>query len=527
MVLLTFLFFLKKTGEELRMKVRFLFIVFIAFLVGACTPKQNQNERLPLHFHAGSGWVGEPSGLVFFNGKYHMFFQTNPDQPFAGNFHLGHTVSNDLIRWELLPVALSPDSLGEINPGSVVIDVNNTSGLGEKDSPPFIAFYTVSNEKRAMMESESEHRIEMAYSLDEGLSWTKCKEPVLKTSNFSVFRNPGVKWDESQNRWLMTVSVGSAVQFYDSDDCLHWNLLSAFGDQIETSGGWESSDFFSLDIENQTKSILMVGMNNGPSHGAPAIRYFIGDFDGTKFSVTQHQELWVDYGKDHYEGLTFNNLPDQRKIMISWMNCWEYANQTPEEKSRGAMVFPRELKLISEGDHYILGSLPVQEINRLAEEPITLREMEIEGEKPIFTDRHYLDDPLILQLKFDNSNRFAIWGPRAYGVHLKTRSGKRLSVGYNAEMRYFYIDRTGLATKPFSSSYEQITGAGFTITEPASEWYILVDKGAVELFACKGKVAITSLYYSDEKFEAIEVFSDAGTSVLLEASLSGINIPIN
>lgn len=496
--------------------------IIVVFFLSSCdrSGRKPQAENRPqVHFSAGSNWTGQPSGFVFFNDNYHLFYEYNPNEPFDGDNSWGHAVSRDLVNWQKLPLAISPDRQGSINPGSVVADVGNTSQLGSPGNTALIAFYTCDNPEKELAKAKPERGVCLAFSLDEGMSWTKKPEPVITTRQFPVFRNPNVKWNELIGQWLMTVSIGSAIQFYSSPDCVNWSLLSEFGESVENLGYCESSDFFPLTADDFEKWVLMVSTGNGPSGNAPAVRYFVGDFDGFEFHVTQHQELWVDYGRDNYGAMTCNNSQDDRKLMIGWMNNRLYANQTPQIGGRGSMVIPRELELVKEGSFYLLSSFPVEEVQRRYQEEHLVSPMTFEGSEHILKGHPFPETPFLLHLRFDNSNRYAIWGPRSFGVRFRTKTGKSFTIGYNSEMKYFYIDRSKLPETAFSGEFEQIMGASYTMADSVSDWNILVDEHSVELFACGNKIAMTSLFYADEKFSSIELYSDSGNTTLIEGAV--------
>ena len=478
----------------------------------SCKSDRNTTDAnlLPVfHFTHGENWMGEPAGGFYYDGEYHLFYQYNPKEAVFENIHWGHAVSKDLLKWDILPVALSPDEKGQICSGSVIIDLYNTSGLAAGNIPPFIAYYTYSDNGD----------VAMAYSVDKGNTWTKYNEPVLKDRQI-IFKNPNVSWNEKTEKWLMTVSVGSMLHFYSSHDCLSWSYLSKF--ESDTYGEeWEGSSLFSLKTsdEDLCKWVLTVNSSNSPANGTSAIRYFIGDFDGKKFHATQNKELWVDYGFDNCGGMIFNNIFDNRKIMIGLMNCRNYAHFTPGKAYRGRMVFPRELSLFYENGNYLLASNPVNEIFSVTNETHTVSDIKVSGKEPVFEQLPFPESPFLLTLSFDNKNKSALWVSKDYGVSFVTKTGKTLSIGYKADMEYYYIDRRGLAGKIFSEKFEKVAGVAYVPKDSINEWTIFHDKGSVELFASKGKAVISSIYYADDEFISFELFSESGNITLTDATM--------
>ena len=102
----------------------------------------SEKHRPQFHFTPPSKWMNDPNGMVYYEGEYHLFYQYYPDSTVWGPMHWGHAVSQDLVTWEHLPIALYPDSAGYVFSGSAVIDWDNTSGFGKEGNPPMIAIYT-------------------------------------------------------------------------------------------------------------------------------------------------------------------------------------------------------------------------------------------------------------------------------------------------------------------------------------------------------------------------------------------------
>ncbi|MFF9817753.1 GH32 C-terminal domain-containing protein [Streptomyces sp. NPDC014006] len=252
--------------------------------VAADTPPYAETYRPQFHFTPEKNWMNDPNGLVYYKGEYHLFYQHNPNGNSWGDMSWGHAVSTDLVHWKELPLALSHDDKEMVFSGSAVVDWNNTTGFGTKKNPPMVAIYT-SAYKNGGKQAQS-----LAYSTDRGRTWTKYQgNPVIDIGS-TEFRDPKVQWYAPTKSWLMTVSLSTEhkVRFYSSKNLRDWNQLSEFGPAGATGGVWECPDLFPLAVdgdENNIKWVLVVNINPGGIAGGSAAQYFIGDFDGRKFTA--------------------------------------------------------------------------------------------------------------------------------------------------------------------------------------------------------------------------------------------------
>lgn len=128
-------------------------------------------------------------------------------------------------------------------------------------------------------------------------------------------------------------------------------------------------------------------------------------------------------------------------------------------------------------------------------------------------------ESFVIRLNFDNQDNYGIWRADNYGIRLKTCSGKVLTIGYQNELSYYYIDRSRLKLKPPIESYEQLMGAGYRSVDSVLDWFIFFDQNSIELFASDGCVAMTSLCYPDDKFTAFELYAESGFVTLLKMSI--------
>ncbi|MEU6228275.1 GH32 C-terminal domain-containing protein [Streptomyces sp. NPDC047042] len=257
---------------------------FTPHATAADAPPYSETYRPQFHFTPQKNWMNDPNGLLYYAGEYHLFYQYNPNGNSWGDMSWGHAVSSDLVHWQELPLALSHDDKEMVFSGSAVIDRDNSTGFGTPANPAMVAVYT-SLRKDTGVQAQS-----LAYSTDRGRTWTKYQGNPVIDINSKDFRDPKVQWYAPTKSWLMTVSmsVEHKVRFYTSKNLKDWQLRSEFGPAGATGGVWECPDLFPLAVDgdpNNIKWVLVVNINPGGIAGGSAAQYFIGDFDGTKFTA--------------------------------------------------------------------------------------------------------------------------------------------------------------------------------------------------------------------------------------------------
>lgn len=249
---------------------------------GADTP----DHRPAYHFSPSKNWMNDPNGLVFSKGVYHLFFQYNPLGDVWGNMSWGHATSKDLVHWDQQPVAIPFDANEGVFSGSVVVDTTNSSGFGTAKNPPMVAMYT--SAYTAASGREGIQAQSLAYSTDDGQTWTKYSgNPVIDIGS-REFRDPKVFWYAPAKEWRMVsvVATEHKVLIWRSADLKKWTRLSEFGPRNATGGVWECPDLFPLAVDgdtSRTKWVMLVSLNPGGIAGGSGTQYFVGDFDGTRF----------------------------------------------------------------------------------------------------------------------------------------------------------------------------------------------------------------------------------------------------
>jgi fructan beta-fructosidase len=243
----------------------------------------DQTYRPQFNYSPAKNWMNDPNGLLYYQGKYHMFYQYNPFGNQWGNMSWGHAVSTDLVHWNELPVAIPADDDELVFSGSAVVDKNNTSGFGTKTNPAIVAIYT-SAFKNKPIQAQS-----LAYSTDGGTTFTKyAGNPVLDIGS-GEFRDPKVFWYAPAKQWRMVVvkATEHKVSIYGSPNLKDWTHLSDFGPAGAVGGVWECPDLFPMAVNGNPRNIkwvMVVNLNPGGIAGGSGGQYFVGTFDGTTFT---------------------------------------------------------------------------------------------------------------------------------------------------------------------------------------------------------------------------------------------------
>ena len=483
------------------------------------TTQYTEAYRPQFHFSPPSQWMNDPNGMVYHEGEYHLFYQHYPDSTVWGPMHWGHAVSEDLVHWENLPIALYPDSLGYIFSGSAVVDHNNTSGLGENGQPPLVAIFTYHDPAGESAGREDYQSQAIAYSNDRGRTWTKyAGNPVIPNEQpIRDFRDPKVLWDAEREQWLLALAAQDRIMFWRSDNLIDWEFLSDFGQRIGGHGGvWECPDLFPLAVEGtgETKWVLLVSINPGGPNGGSATQYFVGDFDGTAFTpdptflpdVRNGEGVWIDYGRDNYAGVTFANIPDSdgRRIFIGWMSNWLYGQEIPTTVWRSAMTLPRKLELHRLNPGYRLFSTPVREVEALRD-----------AASPIPAGTTALTDAAEGTYEVDVRFLITEGSTEEFGIVLENSVGETFRVGYDPAAGEFFSDRRNSGDTSFSEAFaDRLTRAPRLATSDTVRLHAFFDLASAELFADDGATVMTDIFFPSEPFRRISLFSGQSTEVL-------------
>lgn len=451
--------------------------------------------RPTYHFSPLYGWMNDPNGMVYKDGEYHLFYQHNPYGSKWGNMHWGHAISKDLINWEHRPDAITPDALGTIFSGSAVVDTDNTAGFG---AGAIVAIYTQNSDRQVQS---------IAYSTDNGRSFTKYENNPVLTSDARDFRDPKVFWHKETQRWIMLLAVGQEMQIFSSSNLKDWAFESSFGEGQGAHGGvWECPDLFELPVDgtNEKKWVLLCNLNPGGPFGGSATQYFVGTFNGKEFvNESPSKTKWMDWGKDHYATVTWSDAPDNRRIAIAWMSNWQYANDVPTFQYRSPNSVPRDLSLFTVDGETYLQSAPSPELLKLRDVS-KKRSFKVNGTRIIKDMIAGNEGAYEIELTIENQHADVI------GFRLYNDKGEEVDMQYDMKEKKFSMDRRKSGEVGFNENFPMLTWTTIESGKDELKLRLFVDKSSVEAFGDGGRFVMTNQVFPSEPYTHIDFYSKGG-----------------
>jgi fructan beta-fructosidase len=432
-----------------------------------------QKLRPQFHFSPAASFTNDPNGLVYYKGVYHLFYQ---QRVFTGATGLsccdwGHAVSRDLMHWEQRPAAILriPAAPGvtakAVFSGSAVVDWNNSSGFGSAANPPLVAIYTLSGGGQTQ---------NVAYSTDDGNTWTPYSgNPVLDIGS-SSFRDPKVFWYEPLKRWTMVVyGPNTGVRWYSSPNLKDWTLQSSF------ATGFECPDFFPLALDgdpNNQKWVLYLA--NGD--------YWVGDFDGVTFTPNTSPTTptgRLDQGTNYYAAQTFSDTPG-RRIIVGWISPGFSRNGIwPELPWMGAMTVARDLSLKTIDGKPQVVTTPVEEVNRVRSGGVTVANRAVPADSSTPLDPAARGDQLDIDAMIDPG------ASRQAGLRVLAGQGFYTTVGYDSTTNELYLDRSRSGRQDGLGGNGNASGRVALPQEAKGKpvnLRVLVDRSTLEVYADNG-----------------------------------------
>nr|WEI57615.1 putative GH32 family protein [Eupelmus annulatus] len=418
----------------------------------------------------------------------------------------GHAVCKDLVRWESKGIGIhyKEDTKEFLFSGSAVYDVNNTSGFGTAENPPVVAIFTsfysepTTHPDGTKVEQGTQSQ-SIANSTDKGNTWQFYdKNPVIRSppewyaTEFREFRDPKVFWYAPHNKWVMVTMLAQKKKalFWTSQNLKDWTVMSEFSSRFTPDGVWECPDIFKLNIsgQNESKWVLLVSANPGGVAKGFGMHYYIGDFDGYRFTEETdekyHHIKWLDYGSDFYAAISWNNV-DTGRYLVAWIDNWEYAYATHDEY-KGAIGFVRELSLITVDGTITVSQKPVGTLANYIKEKKQYSLEDVRTGVEILMNKAY---ELIIELSDIGESGFIF-------VLQDDKNNVEAEIKYGDEGKTLSIRKKNRDPKVPEKYVMHYAPYKKNILENRETLRIFIDSNTLALFSTRGDVAFTELLIS-------------------------------
>lgn len=466
----------------------------------------SKEERPAFHLSTRVGWLNDPNGFSYYEGKYHLFYQYHPYDPYWGPMHWGHAVSEDLLHWEYLPAALAPDQAYDQD------GCFSGSAIALPDGRQLLMYTGV----KRIPQEDGEFRDEQTQCLavGDGLDYEKYeKNPVLDGKDIPEgcskedFRDPKM-WKNEDGTYTCAVANrakdGSGqILLYTSQNGFDWKFKSVLSANNNRFGlMWECPDFFKLDgkwvLLTSPQDMLPEGFEYHNGNGTLCLT---GDYDEETDTFTEHDNHSIDYGIDFYAPQTILT-PDGRRVMIAWMQNWDTSRLHPREtRWFGQMTLPREL-FIKNGRLY---QAPIRELEEL-------RYNKVEYKDIVFSDIIKLDgvegrkiDMEIQIAPGDEDNLY-----KKFAVRFAQDNRYHTSVSFRPYESILKVDRkfSGSRRAAIHQRRSQVRSENGKI-----KLRMILDRFSAEIFINDGEQVMTITMYTDQAADGISFFADGSVKL--------------
>ena len=459
-------------------------------------------DRPAFHLPARVGWMNDPNGFCYYQGKYHMFYQYHPYDSHWGPMHWGHAVSRDLLHWEYLPAALAPD-VSYDHAGCF-----SGSAVERPDGKHLLMYTGVAHEMTERGELRDVQTQNLA--VGDGVNYRKYpKNPVLTDADLPEggsrehFRDPKM-WREADGSYRMVAvnraqEGGGQVLLYRSDDGYRWSFVGVVAENKGRIGDmWECPDLFSLDGKDVLLASAQDMLPKGfEYHNGNGTFYLLGKFDPETGRFDEESDHAADYGIDFYAPQTVLT-PDGRRVMIGWMQNWDTCNlHTASIAWFGQMSLPRELHV----KNGILYQTPLRELDAMRRNRVEYQTVTVEDGELTLDGVSGRTVDLELELDAGDFARFAVWFAKNDAYHT--------GVSFRPHESVLKIDRK------FSGSRRAIIHqrrARVRHENGRLKLRLILDRYSAEVFVNDGEKVLSATLYTDLDADGVAFFADGRVS---------------
>ena len=392
--------------------------------------------RPVIHYTAPIGWLNDPNGLVFANGKFHLFAQHNPYSRDWGNMSWIHAVSDDMLHWEELGDTLFPDELGAMFSGSAVVDEKNAAGFGKG---AIILFYTAAGNSSVMSKDKPFTQC-MAYSVDGGKTFVKYKNNPIVPHIIGLNRDPKVVFSNELGKWIMALYLdGNDYKLLVSDNLIDWKEW----ENVTLKTDIECPNFYPLEFEGRKLWVF-----SGASD-----KYMLFEIKDQKLVLVQDDEnLYYAANGSYAAQVYFGTEPET--IRQAWL-----PTDTKGAVFNSQMGVPTDMFLRRSGGKIRLGTYPNLDLMNYVSEPIAAV-ITKEGRSVIADAEQCRGKAVSIELAFKSSCpdfRLEVFGCR---IWFSPESNKFFVNGQEAPLSFDDADEKGFCVVADTLSAECFADGG-------------------------------------------------------------------
>lgn len=452
--------------------------------------------RHTYHVMPPVGWMNDPNGLIYAFDKYNVFYQFHPYSSAWGPMHWGHYTSKDLIKWELQPTAIAPDTEYDKDgcfSGTAIM----------KDNRLYLMYTSVSNGVQTQA---------LARSTD-GINFTKAgkvigSELLPIDASRADFRDPSVFYRDGMYYAIMgsyNTDGSGQLLMYKSEDLYNWSFVGTVWKDKRTRGIYECPNLFSLGGKDVLITSPQGFATDGYRHeNLHSNLYMIGNLDLSTGAFSREVEDEIDSGFDFYAPQTLT-APDGRTILIAWMQMWDRYLPTQKDGWVGATTLPRELSIVN-GKLY---QSPVREIENYRKNKVVKENQDINGEVSF---EEVKGNTVEIKVTFDLGNAEKI------GVKVYKGEVNETKIYYDRTSNLVVFDRSNMGTIISHASKEKdakIRSTRVEIVNNKLEMRIFLDVSSCEVFLNGGERTLTGNVYSWESDTGISFFTEGGSGKIV------------
>ncbi|WNS43614.1 GH32 C-terminal domain-containing protein [Paenibacillus sp. MMS20-IR301] len=477
-------------------------------------PLLQDRHRPQYHVSPPAHWMNEPHAPIYFNGQYHLFYQHNPLGPFFYHIHWGHWVSEDMVHWRDLPVALAPEK-DQLAPDGI------WSGSATYDAEGLpVLFFTAGNDNASPNQSVALARSTYPQDGDADLiQWIKHPEPLIVQKKgmgaFGDFRDPFV-WKDDDSWYALVGSGmdggGGAALAFASQDMLNWTYKGPFYQadiqRFPYLGPiWELPVFLPLGKDKQGVSKYLLLVSPVGKGADVEVFYWIGQLDKHSLSFLPDQEepQLIDVGDFHFTGpsgmvdpktgrnIVFTIAQGDRTSELEYQAGWAHNGGLP------LSVYLRE-----DGR---LGIEPVQELESLrGAKRLSIQDKSLAEANNLLKDVQ--GDMLEIQLELVPGSA----GQLGIKVRQSPDGEEETLLFYDLNEAMLSVDRSKTTQHP-GEKCSGVQGGKLELLGENLRLHIYLDRSMVEVYANGLKSLTTRVYPSRTDALGLEIWGDGAALV--------------